>query len=82
MSPEHAANHPELAQAWHTGHTGTLLQFVVSPKKNVKCLQQKRNVYSIVPRKLLILIKTKAKSPQKSRNPKTPKSKPPKLQKK
>ena len=24
MSPEHAANHPELAQAWHTGHTGTI----------------------------------------------------------
>ena len=30
MSPEHAENHPELAQAWHTGHIGTFSQVLVS----------------------------------------------------
>jgi len=43
MSPEHAANHPELAQAWHTGlkHKDTfLVVLVLTAPKN----QERRNV--------------------------------------
>ena len=70
MSPEHAANHPELAQAWHTGHTGTLWQFIVSPKKNVKCLTKKKYVFHCP---------LKAFDIDQNQSQKTPKFKPQKL---
>ena len=71
MSPEHAANHPELAQAWHTGHTGTLWQFIVSPKKKIKMTNKKELCISLSLESFWYWSKPKPKD-SKVQTPKTP----------